>query len=109
MKQVLGPISKIRSLIDLKFELKMYFCKICPNVKPNEATPIYSFHVYTLFDSFWGPEAKPFDGSGTNTKFLQHKIHLHAKFELNRIKIVDARARHPNIHTHTERKTLAKL
>ncbi len=66
MKQVLGPISETWILIDLKFELEMYFYKIYSIVKRNEATPIYSFHVYALFDSFWGLAAKPFCGSGPN-------------------------------------------
>ncbi len=51
MKQFLGPILKTGSLIDLKFELEIYFCKIYSTVRRNEATPIYLFHVYTLFDS----------------------------------------------------------
>ncbi len=50
MKQFLEPNSKTRSLIDLKFELEMYFCNVYSNVKQNEATPIYSFHVYALSD-----------------------------------------------------------
>ncbi len=81
----------------------MYFCKIYLNVKRNEATTIYSFHVYTLLYQYLGPsgETALWIGPKCNTKCLQRKIHLHAKFELNRMKIVDARARHSDIHTHT--------
>ncbi len=84
MKQFLEPISKTRSLFNLNVELEMYFCKIYPNVKRNEATPIYSF--------FFGPsgETARWIGPKCNTKRRGSEIHLYAKFEL---KIVDA-----NIH-----------
>ncbi len=49
MTPILEPISETTSLIDPKFELEMYFCKIYKNDQQKVAYPFNSFLFYTRF------------------------------------------------------------